>query len=495
MSPQTQKLRFGVGTSKRRSIPISKIDLDLTNARFRDDAKDQNQAIEFMLAVAGEKCLGLLKDITTRGDLNPSDLPIAVVDGTRYRMLEGNRRLTCLKIWKHPALLNSLPADLKDRYQKRFQSVIAKSPFSPPDALDVVVVTSLEEADSWIDKKHGLGKESGASTVEWNSFEKDRRRFRRTNKRSPSYSFIELLNAEYSDDPMLIRYLTEVINVQYTTLKRLLDNSVMRDEIGIQYHLNGRTTMKLSASEMRPFITHLLADLAKRNQDSRSLHSSEDVGAYLRELADKELPSPSAMAATVPPGDNSKTEPSGQSYPQSPDSQPTSTPQGNDSPSPPKPEPKPQRRKTHARVFEGLDLSGFSEKIADLATNTSRLSVENNPDVVSILLRVILDLTAFQFLDRFGKGNPPRELDKRLLEVLKILDPGATEQLKQAETARPFNTLFHSIRNDPNHLRLAQFAVHSPSFVSTAAETKRLADRYEPMLEAMNQKLLEAGTE
>lgn len=480
-----------MGTSKRRSIPISKIDLDLANARFRDDAKDQNQAIEFMLAVAGEKCLGLLKDLTTRGDLNPSDLPIAVEDGTRYRMLEGNRRLTCLKVWKRPTLLNSLPADLKDRYQKRFESVIAKSPFSPPDTLDVVVVKSLEEADFWIDKKHGLGKESGASTVEWNSFEKDRRLFRQTNERSPSYSFVELLNAEYNDDPVVMRYLTEVINVQYTILKRLLDNSVMRDEIGIQYHLSGRTTMKLSASEMRPFLTHLLVDLAQKKQNSRSLHSSENVSTYLRALKDEELSSPSA----VPSAGDSKAETSRKPDPKCSDSQPTSASQDNASSSPPKSEPKPQRRKVHARVFEGLDLSGFSEKIADLAANTSRLSVDNNPDVVSILLRVILDLTAFQFLDRFGKGNMPRELDKRLLEVLKILDPGATEQLKQAETARPFNTLFHSIKDDPNHLRLAQFAVHSPSFVSTAAETKRLADRYEPMLEAMNQKLLEAGTE
>ena len=494
MSPHNEKLQFGVGTSKRRSIPISKIDLDLANARFRDDAVNQSQALEFMLAVAGEKCLGLLKDITTRGDLNPSDLPIAVADGNRYRMLEGNRRLTCLKIWKRPSILNSLPADLRDRYQKRFESVISKSPYSPPDALDTVVVTSVEEADSWIDKKHGLGKESGASTVEWNSFEKDRRQFRRSNKRTPSYSFVEMVNAEYSEDPELLRFLTVVINVQYTTLKRILDNSVMRDEIGIQYHLNGRTTMQLPAEQMRPLLTQMLADLAEKKQDSRSLHSAENVADYLNTLKEQLPLASSQVPAAAPTKDNSAFGSSRESDRHAPNTQNT-TPQSNKSSSRPKPEAKPQRRRPHTRVFEDLDLSGFSEKIAGLASNTSRLSVENNSDVIAILLRVILDLTAFQFLERFGDQSPQRDLDKRLIQVLKILDPHATDRLKQAETARPFNTLFHSIQDDPNHLKLAQFALHSPSFVSTAAESKRLADRYQPMLEAMNEMMLKGETE
>lgn len=486
------KLPFGSGNQIQRMVPVSKLDLDLRNARFRDDAANQDQALEFMLAVAGEKCLGLLKDMCTIGELNPSDIPIVVVSENRYRMLEGNRRLTCLKIWRKPALLNRLPLELREKYKKRFENVIKRASYDPPSSISVVIVESVEDADEWIDKKHGLGRESGAATADWNSFEKDRRRFRRTNKKSQSFSFVDMLNAEYGDDAEMMQSLTTLLNTQYTILKRVLSSPVMREDIGIRYESNGRTHMDRTAEQMRPFLVRLLRDLAEQKVDSRKLDTAQDTSDYLSKLLEETL-------SDIP---KQKLSESSSSSTLASDATPEATASGSDSAQEETnvekedgvqtdgKEPRtPKVRKSHAKIFVDLDLDGFSSKTVDLVKNTTKLSVNSNPDVIAILLRVILDITCFQFLDKFYGNNPPKDLDKRILEVLKILDPQATDELHHAENARPFNVLFHTVKGDPNHLKLAQFAVHSSTFSATAEETKRLADRYEPMLVAMNERM------
>lgn len=491
MSDPVNRLPFGSTTTKRRKVPIDQLDLDLRNARFRDDAADQTQALEFMLAVAGEKCLGLLKDLCTTGRLNPADVPIVVDEDSRFRVLEGNRRLTCLKIWRDPSLLDSLPDELRNKISNRFRTVISASPYAPPTSIDVVIVASVEEADNWIDKKHGLGQEGGASTVEWSAYQKDRRRFRQTGKRSQSYSFVELLNAQYEDDEEMTDLLTRAIGVQYTTLDRIVKNPLMRNDFGIRYLSDGRTRMDRSAEQMRPLLYKVLHDLAEKNVDSRSLHSSDDTSKYLQELlatnplendfwpvdleTEENTTEASTDAAELKSDSKTKKDPS--RTPPTPNTQTK-----NRGPKPPQ------------RVFQELTLTGFSAKTANLADNTSKLSVSANPNVVAILLRVLLDLTCQQFLQKFSTKDTPRDLDKRILATLKILDPHASDNLKQAENARYTNTLFHNVKNDSNNLKLLQFVLHSSTHSATVEETMELARRFEPMLEEMNHMMLKGAT-
>ena len=65
---------------------------------------------------------------------------------------------------------------------------------------------------------------------------------------------MELLNAQYEDDPEMTDLLTRAIGAQYTTLDRLVKNTVMRDDFGIRYLSGGRTRMDRSAEQMRPLL-------------------------------------------------------------------------------------------------------------------------------------------------------------------------------------------------------------------------------------------------
>ena len=80
-------------------IKIANLQLDLKNFRF-EEQHSQKEAIETMIADQKNKLVTLAKDIVENG-LNPTDLIMVVrmPEGkNQYKVLEGNRRVTCLKL-------------------------------------------------------------------------------------------------------------------------------------------------------------------------------------------------------------------------------------------------------------------------------------------------------------------------------------------------------------------------------------------------------------
>lgn len=57
---------------------------------------------------------------------------------------------------------------------------------------------------------------------------------------------------------------------------------------------------------------------------------------------------------------------------------------------------------------------GSPPRIQEMVRQTSLLNVQRQNETVSVMLRVILDLTAYQFLKSHGHQNVPKDLDKRI---------------------------------------------------------------------------------
>src|SRR5690625_1879204 len=110
------------------TLSLDLIDLDLRNSRFPRDAQSQTDAFELMLSTAGDECLDLLKDLTRTGEMNSSDLPIVVARDGRYLMMEGNRRLTCLRLWNDPGLIED--ETLGNQYSTRVDRLVADSAYA-----------------------------------------------------------------------------------------------------------------------------------------------------------------------------------------------------------------------------------------------------------------------------------------------------------------------------------------------------------------------------
>ena len=68
--------------------------------------------------------------------------------------------------------------------------------------------------------------------------------------------------------------------------------------------------------------------------------------------------------------------------------------------------------------------------------------------------------------------------------AIKIIDPNASDALSSAENTSPLRKAFHA--TDSDSIKLVQYAVHDIQSGKTPNEVLVLADRYTPVLEAMN---------
>lgn len=487
MSNVDVKRQFGEKSWPHRKVPVTKLDLDLKNSRFLRDANDQDEALRFMMEVSGKDCLALLKDIIELEQLNSSDLPIVVKKGNRYVVLEGNRRLTCLRIWRNPNLLKENDPILSN-FRRAADRYIDAAEVNPPDKIEVAIAPTEREAHRWIDKKHGLGKD-GTSTKEWEPFQKDRREAR-TDPANKSFSlaFYEFINEHYNKHPNIIEHLENIRQTQYTILSRVLSSDVIKNEFGILYN-NGKVTLKYGRDETLPAIQRLLLDLSSRDVNSRTINDNAARDNYLNGLSD--LWPDKTIVKSYPSSNASDTKPSSANSDQSSSKKDSNTSEGfqeNSDHEKISGSQSPKTNQTH--IFAGISVENFTPRIQRIVAQTSRLSVNKNTDIVAAMLRVILDLTCYQFLTTvYPNGNVANRLDKRIKDsILKIL-PDAKKDLGQIENTHPLHKIYHE--TTPNSIQLVQYAIHDGRSGRSPREVIILAERYEPLLVEMN-KFLES---
>ncbi len=468
------------------NVSVEDLDLDLRNSRFPRDAQSQDDALHLMMTTAGEDCLQLLRDITSTGQLNSADLSIVVKKGDRFVVLEGNRRLTCLRIWHDPTIL-SADDKIEKAYLSRAERLIADSRYTPPTELRVTVAPSEEAADPWVERKHAGGA-GGAGTVEWGAAMKDRRKARNNPQAaSRAMAFIELVSTQLEDEHDIQADLETVRTKRYTMIQRFVDRGVVRERLGLAFDA-GTMTFSHGADATTDIIRAVLHDFAQDKADSgktwaRELDTVADFTAYLDSYTHL-LPGTSASAdepgqapgpCYTSPGDQADTSGSPH-FSNAGDADP-----GGSSSSDSRP-PRPTSPPSH--IFRGLVLDKFTNRIQEVVRQTSLLNVQRQTEVASVLLRVILDLTTYQFLKSHGI-TPERHLDKNLRSAIKRIEPHASDALGQAETTTQLQKAFHETTAD--NIRLVQYAVHDVHSARTPNEVLILAARYHPVLVAMNQ--------
>lgn len=468
------------------NVSVEDLDLDLRNSRFPRDAQSQDDALHLMMTTAGEDCLQLLRDITRSGQLNSADLSIVVKKGGRFVVLEGNRRLTCLRIWHDPTIL-SADDEIEKEYLSRAERLIADSRYIPPTKLRVTVAPTEEAADPWVERKHAGGA-GGAGTVEWGAAMKDRRKARNDPAAaSRAMAFIELVSTELEDEHGIQADLETVRTKRYTMIQRFVDRGVVRERLGLTFDA-GTMTFSHGTDATTAIVRAVLHDFAQPKADSgktwaRELDTVADFTTYLDSYAHL-LPGTSARdhepgqapgPGSTSPGDQSDTSGS-RDFSNAGGVDPAGSPSDDSRP------PRPTSPPSH--IFRGLVLDNFTNRIQEVVRQTSLLNVQRQTEVASVLLRVILDLTTYQFLKSHGV-TPERHLDKNLRSAIKQMDPHASDALGQAETTSQLQKAFHETTAD--NIRLVQYAVHDVHSARTPNEVLILAARYQPVLVAMNQ--------
>lgn len=152
-------------TSFQKRIPVSQLLVDTQNPRLPEMKSNQEDAIQLMVKNQGNKVFTLAQHLANNGT-NPANLLIVIpVDKSKneYFVLDGNRRLTALRLLERPELLDNV---IDGTISQKIKELSIKYKTNPIKELECVVFKDREQADPWVQLIH-RGESQGAGLVGW----------------------------------------------------------------------------------------------------------------------------------------------------------------------------------------------------------------------------------------------------------------------------------------------------------------------------------------
>ncbi len=330
---------------RRVEIPLSKLVVNPENYRF-DPVQDEEKALATMMESLGSEVANLARDIFESG-LNPLRNILVVSEGSKFIVLDGNRRTTALKLLNDPELIES-----NYPLKQVFKSLKVQG-YVPPQSIEAIVFdpTDIEEAEKWILVEHS-GKHKGIGTVSWGSKEKARFSSRHNNTvADKALQLTDFLEVKKIDTK----------GVDLTNLNRILADPYSRKRMGVEF-VKGTLLIKDEAASL-PNVLRVISKLKTKSFKVRDIYSKKDRIIWI----DKVIPIDSAKSSSkgMKGKSNSKI---------------------------------PQKR------FPGLiDPSesapeGLSDKIIDLHDELIKITVSKNPHATAALLRIYMELLSKDYL-------------------------------------------------------------------------------------------------
>ncbi len=266
----------------RKLVDLSSLNINIENPRF-EMVGNQREAIKVMIDDQKEKLIKLAEDIINEG-LNPGD-PIFIathekIDG-QYNVLEGNRRVTVLKLLENPDLI---PETNKSLLTK-FKNLSEKYRKSPIEKITCVLFDEEKEAEHWIELKH-TGQNDGIGTVSWDAQQKAR--FDERVKGTSSYALqvIDFLQKEDSVDETLKKNLKKV---KSSSLQRLITDPDFRKLSGIEIK-EGKVITRFDPKEIAKPLTKVVNDLLRDDFTVKDIYYKDDRLNYLETFKPTDLP-------------------------------------------------------------------------------------------------------------------------------------------------------------------------------------------------------------
>lgn len=279
-----------MGDIKKKEIKLTSLSVSIENPRF-EMATSQREAIQMMVADQSDKLIKLAKDILDSG-LNPGD-PVFVTPekdkSARFTVLEGNRRISILKILNSPEILDGKNASFLNKLKPHLEA-FKKSPIL---TVECVVYEDPADADKWIELKH-TGENSGVGTVSWDTTQQARFNKKVKGHNPIALQAIEFLErSNYTDEKLK----QDLPKLSYTNMERLLTDPDVRETLGIKYH-NRTLRSDLYEAEVIKGLSKIAGDFLYKNYTVNNIRSKKDRKQYLEEFSKETLPNKSNKASS-----------------------------------------------------------------------------------------------------------------------------------------------------------------------------------------------------
>lgn len=362
---------------KPLEIPVSLLVVNPENYRF-EPVENQIEAIEMMVDDQSTKLYNIAASIIERGT-NPNDWPMVITyahDTTQYLVLEGNRRITALKILNNIELLNDTKyLSLKNK----FRTLISNTEKPIPKVLWCNVYEDPAEADYWIKLKH-TGSNEGVGIVDWTNQANLRYQEKVEGKSAIPLQIIDLLKTSSHVDADLKKQLKDV---KTTTLTRIVGDKDIKSLLGIST-VNGVLQTDLEEKEVVKGLSHVVRNLLDPNFSVNDVYTKEDRKDYIATFPKDSQPDKTKKAHEIwkigaVSGDPGEDE-SGTS-----DAKTT----------------KQQPKKRDVLIPKNCKISVSNPKLNNIyyELKNSKLSVTKFTNAVAVLFRVFIELSVDSYLE------------------------------------------------------------------------------------------------
>lgn len=288
----------------KATVAVSQLDLDTTNPRTKPE-ENQTAAMRSLIAVEkeGEKIYALALDICQKGELDPGDRLYVIRSETeegRYIVVDGNRRLTSLRLLSQSALVDRDDIGLSGSLRQRIKRLQKDYKDQWPAEVDVAIFDDRESATHFIRLRH-TGENSGAGRSAWSALQVAR--FDRTG----SWQCVEQLLA---DSALNLDVANQLANSQFaiTNFERVASTKDFQDRFGFAL---GKSSFSVLDNKQRAYaaLSKLASDVVSGRVHSRDeFAETKNMKAYFAEIEKAIAPSltsqtnPSQSLAPSTPG-------------------------------------------------------------------------------------------------------------------------------------------------------------------------------------------------
>ena len=164
------------------TVGLAALDLDLNNPRI-NPAEHQTEALRLILLAesigdrVGEKVFALAKSICELGSTDPSEKLVVLLNPQspgRYTVLDGNRRVSALRLLTEPSLLEREDIGIPASMRRRIQALRSQYDVSViPQTLEITIFPSRDAAEPFLALKH-TGERDGAGRSAWSAMQQAR---------------------------------------------------------------------------------------------------------------------------------------------------------------------------------------------------------------------------------------------------------------------------------------------------------------------------------
>ena len=272
----------------KKTLSVDQLLLDVKNPRLDSDESQivtQADALSAILADDVEDALTIAKDIVAYG-LIEAQLILVYFDGRNYIVKDGNRRISALKLIKHPDFISD--PELREKFVALHEKISADNKTDFYEKIDCSVMTDELEADKQVKKIH-TGKQDGSGQKTWNAQQVARFEFAHDpNKTSLWLSFCDAVKQR---EDITDQYKRGLAHVAKTNAERALSDKNISRVLGVERQGKVISIPKLT-NELLIFLAKLI------NKDG--LHVDEIYNAEKRKVFAQKLKEEAASISGIP---------------------------------------------------------------------------------------------------------------------------------------------------------------------------------------------------